>query len=82
MQKVHLRVSSKNSWAMCGYNERRQKAIFTYEPKRFRMENPAERCQHCEKLYLKTRNKQRDKKGLKPVDTAFENQKCWENQNI
>ncbi len=76
--KIHVRRfkdAGHEDTPACAENARGYKhlpADRVLSAKEFRAAPAAERCQHCENLYLIIRNKQRKAKGLAPVATAFE----------
>jgi hypothetical protein len=63
--------------AFCGNNNRGYKYGLKIAFKEaFRKTPAADRCAHCERIYLERRNISRRKKGLQPVTTPFEGQDC------
>lgn len=79
MGKTHLtyKVNGKATGAAyCGNNNRNYKYGLTLagSPKEFRESD--NRCQHCERIYMEIRNRQRKSKGLSAVTTPFEGQQA------
>lgn len=78
MSKLHMTYVTKgqdkpSGAAYCGNNNRGYKfGLRVAMAKEFRAAPLADRCAHCEQIYLDLRNKQRKAKGLAPVATPFE----------
>ena len=74
--KTHLTYTvsgNATGAAMCGNNNRNYKyGLTVVSAKEFRNTREADRCSHCERLYLTKRNAQRIAKGLPVVFTPFE----------
>lgn len=76
--KTHLTYKTdgkETGAAYCGNNAREYKyGLKAVMPKEFRATPAADRCAHCELIYMRNRNTIRRRKGLPPVTSPFEGQ--------